>query len=118
MSTDGACPHCVEYLPQALEDIKREAAYLADKTGSYAASERFGTQITEAAETLRSFPYRRPVFRSLRNVAHEMRWLLAGRWYLFYWIEEERHAVVIALVIYAQKNLDSIDVADLYPHLG
>lgn len=118
MPADVAHPFDVEYLPRALEDIKEEAAYLADKTGSTAASERFGRRITEAAESLKDFPYRRPVYRSLRNTAHEVRWLLADRWYLFYWIEEERRVVVIALVIYAQRNLEEIDVADLYPHLG
>lgn len=55
---------------------------------------------------------------TLRSVPHEMRGLLADRWYLLYWVDEERRTVVVARVVYARRNLDEIDVPDLYPHLG
>lgn len=118
MQTDDAQSYDVELLPQAIGDIEEEVVYVSKVTGSCSSGERLVARIAEAAESLRNFPYGRPVYRPLRNVSHEMRWLLEGRWYLFYWIEEERQTVVVARVIYARRNLEEIDIADLYPHLG
>lgn len=108
----------VEYLAAALRDIEEAVSYVAHELHDATAAERLGARIVETAESLPEFPHRRPVYRALATTEHEVRWILAGRHYLFYWVDEDARMVTIARVVYARRDLGSVRTEDIYPHLG
>lgn len=52
-------------------------------------------------------PYRHAVYVPLKPPAHEYRTVRSGNYLVFYWVEEQRKAVVIARVAYGKADVSA-----------
>ncbi len=82
--------------------------YISKELQNPEAATRLAMNLTEAAESLLTFPYSTPVYQPIRSVKHEYRKILVQNYLIFYWIDEEKKLVTIARVIYAKRNFNRL----------
>ena len=97
----------LEFLPSARQDLIDTVRYITEKLKNPDAADRIAEEIVAAAESLREFPYRNPVFRPMKPLEREVRSVPAGNYLLFYWVEEEEKRVTIARILYARRDLEA-----------
>ena len=61
-------------------------------------------EIIQAADSLQEMPCRCPFYLPLRPLQKEYRRLFVQRWYLYYWIDEEKKTVMISRVIHGRRR--------------
>lgn len=98
----------LEYLPIAKKDMVEIVQYISKELQNPEAATRLAMNLTEAAESLLTFPYSTPVYQPIRSVKHEYRKILVQNYLIFYWIDEEKKLVIIARVIYAKRNYNRL----------
>ena len=77
---------------------------LTDEIDSPEAAGHITTALVNAAESLRTMPYRHPVHTPLRRTRHEYRGPRAGAYLIFYWTDEDPPLVTIARVIHSRPD--------------
>lgn len=97
----------VEYLPSADRDLVNAIRYIAYELKNPTAAERFGSGMVAAIESLATMPYRKRVYQPIRPLKHEYRFISHANYHAFYWIEEERQAVVVARILYARSDIST-----------
>lgn len=98
----------LEYLPIAKKDMVEIVQYISKELQNPEAATRLAMNLTEAAESLLTFPYSTPVYQPIRSVKHEYRKILVQNYLIFYWIDEEKQLVTIVRVIYAKRNYNRL----------
>ncbi|MBR2801831.1 MAG: type II toxin-antitoxin system RelE/ParE family toxin [Erysipelotrichaceae bacterium] len=94
----------IAYQEAALHDLKEIVHYIAEASGEPAAAERLAEEIIQAADSLQEMPYRCPLYLPLRPLQKEYRRLFVQRWYLYYWVDEEKKTVMISRVIHGRRR--------------
>ena len=103
----------IEYLPSALLDLTEIADYIGVKLNNPEAADRLSETIVSTIEKLTDMPYRYPVYYpvatfSVKPLKMEYRKMVIKNYLVFYWVNEEKHLVTIARVIYGGRNIDNI----------
>ena len=103
----------IEYLPSALRDLTEIADYIGVKLNNPEAADRLSETIVSTIEKLTDMPYRYPVYYpvatfSVKPLKMEYRKMVIKNYLVFYWVNEEKHLVTIARVIYGGRNIDNI----------
>ena len=103
----------IEYLPSALLDLTEIADYIGGKLNNPEAADRLSETIVSTIEKLTDMPYRYPVYYpvatfSVKPLKMEYRKMVIKNYLVFYWVNEEKHLVTIARVIYGGRNIDNI----------
>jgi len=93
------------YLEQAKDDLKEIAAYVAYELKNPSAALRLAVKITDAAETVRTFPYANGVYSPIRPLKHEYRRVTVENYMLFYYVDEALKTVTVSRIIYGKRNL-------------
>ena len=106
-------PYQIEYLPSALRDLTEIADYIGGKLNNPEAADRLSETIVSTIEKLTDMPYRYPVYYpvatfSVKPLKMEYRKMVIKNYLVFYWVNEEKHLVTIARVIYGGRNIDNI----------
>ena len=103
----------IEYLSSALRDLTQIADYIGVKLNNPEASDRLSESIVSTIDKLAEMPYRYPIYYPLaafpvKPLKLEYRKLVVKNYLVFYWLNEEKHLVTIARVIYGGRNIDNI----------
>ena len=103
----------IDYLPSALRDLTEIADYIGGKLNNPEAADRLSETIVSTIEKLTDMPYRYPVYYpvatfSVKPLKMEYRKMVIKNYLVFYWVNEEKHLVTIARVIYGGRNIDNI----------
>lgn len=98
----------IDYLESAFSDLKEIVSYISFTLNDPRKASQFAEAVIQAAESLADFPYRRPVYYSLRPLEKEFRYIVVEHYMVFYWIDEEMKKFIIARIIYAKRNIASI----------
>lgn len=96
--------HRIVFMPGARQNALDIAGYITDELDSPEAAGHITTALVNAAESLRTMPYRHPVHTPLRRTRHEYRGPRAGAYLIFYWIDEDPPLVTIARVIHSRPD--------------
>ena len=97
--------YSVEILPVARQDLIEIVRYVTITLNSPQAAQRLADQLMDGIQSLRTLPYRRPVYHPIRNLEHDFRALRVGNYLVFYWVDEEPQLVTVARVIYAKSDI-------------
>ena len=98
----------LEYLPIARQDMIEIARYIGQELNNSAAAATLAEELIGAAENARSFPYAAPSYTPIRRMKREYRKLLVRNYFMFYWVDEEKHLITVARVIYAKRDFTSM----------
>lgn len=94
----------IEYLPIARDDMLDIMRYISRELNNPVAASRLATQLVNAAEDIRKFPYSAPAYTPIRALKHEYRKIPVQNFLIFYWVDEHKKLVTIARIIYAKRN--------------
>ncbi|MDR1271562.1 MAG: type II toxin-antitoxin system RelE/ParE family toxin [Clostridiales Family XIII bacterium] len=97
----------LEYLPVAKQDMAGIARYISHLSNP-AAAERLATEMIEAAERLKAFPYACPAYHPTRPLLREYRRLPVGNYLMFYSIDEAQKLITVVRVIYARRAYENL----------
>ena len=95
----------IEYLPSALQDLKEIAYYTGFKLQNPEAAENLSEKIVSTVEKLAEKPYRYPVYYPMKQLEREYRKITEQNYLIFYWVDEDKHLVTVAKVIYCNKQV-------------
>ena len=98
----------LEYLPIAAQDMVEIARYISNELSNPSAALNLANEMVEAAESLRYFPYSKPVHLTAKPLKHEYRRLTVKNYVMFYWVNEAEKLIVISRVIYARRDFDKL----------
>ena len=98
--------HHLDYLPVALDDMVEIVSYIANDLSNPAAADRLADEFVEKAEGLREFPFRNPIYRTVKPVKYEYRTLAVKNYVMFYFVIGD--LITIARVVYARRNFDGL----------
>lgn len=98
----------IEYLPSALHDLTEIAYYIGVKLQNPLAADNLAEKVVSAVEKLTEMPYRYPVYYPIKPLQREYRKIIVKNYLVFYWVEEEKHLVTIARVIYGGRQMEDI----------
>lgn len=98
----------IHFLENALEDLKEIVSYIAHTLRNPLTAEKLSKEILSQINNLAIFPYQCPAYQPLYPLSHEFRRLRVKNYFIFYWIEEDKHEVIIARVIYARRNIQNL----------
>ena len=98
----------IHFLENALEDLKEIVSYIAHTLRNPLTAEKLSKEILSQIKNLATFPYQCPAYQTLYPLSHEFRRLRVKNYFIFYWIEEDKHEVIIARVIYARRNIQNL----------
>jgi len=98
----------LEYLPIAMQDMVEISRYISQELCNPSAAEKFANEMIDAAEGLTVFPYSMPVHFTPRPLKHEYRRLVVKNYVMFYWVNEKDRRVVMARVMYARRDFDTL----------
>ena len=103
----------MEYLPSALRDLTEIADYIGVKLNNHEAADRLSENIVSKIDKLAEMPYRYPIYYPLaafpvKPLKMEYRKMVVKKYLVFYWVDEEKHLVTIARVIYGGRNIDDV----------
>ncbi|EID85993.1 addiction module toxin, RelE/StbE family [Treponema sp. JC4] len=100
--------YIIEYLSDALEDLKEITSYITNNLQNPSAAKKNYMEIIAEIESLSDFPYSAPIYYPLRPLKKEYRKLLVNNYLIFYWVCEKAKTVTIARIIYARRNISRI----------
>ena len=86
------------------KDMVEAVRYISEELKNPIAAERLATELIEAGDSIRTFPYANPVHMPIRPLGHEYRKLVVHNHLMFYWVDEEKKLVTVARVIYARRD--------------
>ena len=100
----------IEYLPSALRDLTEIADYIGVKLNNPEAADRLSENLVSTVEKLGEMPYRYPVYFplaafSVKPLKFEYRKMVVKNYLVFYWVNEEKHLLTIARMIYGGRNI-------------
>lgn len=98
----------VDVLPVAMDDMVQAVRYVAVNLHSRKAAESLMRRLGDAAQALSSFPYSHPSYRPVRPLLHDYRRVMVGNYAMFYWVDDDKHTVTVARVIYARRDISRI----------
>lgn len=101
-------PYQIEYLPSALRDLTEIATYIGIRLQNPSAADKLAEQIVSTVEQLTVMPYRYPIYYPVKPLKREYRKIVVKNYLVFYWVDEEKHLVTIARVIYGGRNTDDV----------
>lgn len=93
--------HIVE---QAYYHIASIVQYYYDLHGDYKIVQQIATTIFKAISSLKTFPCRTPIYT--KRHAHEIRKLGAGRYLIFYTVNDDSYAVNVISVFHAKQDYE------------
>lgn len=96
--------YTVEYLPLALNDLKKIAKYIAEKLGSPKVAISLVKEITDAVEAVREFPYSQSFYTPIKTLTHEYRKLVVNNYLVFYWVSDSTQVITVARILYNRRN--------------
>ncbi len=94
----------LEYLPSAQRDMLDIVTYIGKVLCNPIAADRLAHKFIDEVEKVRDFPYSMPMYYPIRELEHDYRKLLVDNYIMLYWVEEVRHCVTVARVIYAKSD--------------
>jgi plasmid stabilization system protein ParE len=94
----------LEYLPLAQQDMVDIVTYISKDLCNPIAADKLAHKFIDEAEKIRDFPYSMPAYYPIRELGHDYRKLLVDNYIMFYWVDETRHCVTVARVIYAKSD--------------
>lgn len=94
----------LEYLPVAQKDMIEIMRYISLKLQNPDAANHLAVELIQAAESVLTFPYAMPVYRSIRPLKYEYRKILVQNFFIFYMINEDKKLVTVSRVIYAKRD--------------
>ncbi len=94
----------LEYLPLARQDLIEIVRYISRELKNPEAAERLAVKLTDAAESVLSFPYACPAYIPIRPLRHEYRKLAVQNYLMLYWVDNLNQVVTAARVIYARRD--------------
>lgn len=98
----------LDYLPLAKKDMVEIVQYISHKLGNPVAALRLAQDFISAGERLTTFPYASPVYLPIRTLQHEYRTARVRNYLMFYWVDEVDKCIVIARVLYAKRDHDTL----------
>jgi len=96
----------LDYLPIALDDMTAIVGYIANDLLNPTAADSLADEFIDKVEALRDFPFRNPVYRSIKPTKHEYRTQPVKSYVMFYFITG--NLITIARVVYARRNFDGL----------
>jgi len=96
----------LDYLPIALDDMTAIVGYIANDLFNPTAADSLADEFIDKAEGLRDFPFRNPVYHSIKPTKHEYRTQPVKNYVMFYFITG--NLITIARVVYARRNFDGL----------
>lgn len=96
------------YLPIARRDLVEVVQYVARDLCNPEAAQRLAVDLVNAAENAAEFPYANAGYVSIRRLKHEYRRTIVHNYVMFYWVDEVKHEVTIARVLYVKRNLEKL----------
>jgi len=94
----------LEYLPVARQDMIEIVRYISQELKNPTAADQLTTELIEAGDGIPRFPYANPVYTPIRPLKHEYRKLLVQKYFMLYWVDEEKRLVTVARVVYAKRD--------------
>lgn len=109
----------LNFLPLAKDDLCEIAHYISHELSNPAAAAKLSEELIDVAESLRRFPYSGQAYFPIRPLHRNYRRVLVKNYFIFYYINEEKHLITIARVIYArrsalEKALENKIIAGMY----
>lgn len=98
----------LEYLPVARQDMIDIVRYISQELMNPKAAGRLAMELIEAGDGILKFPYTNPVHTPIRPLKHEYRKLLVQNYIMFYWVDEMKHLVTVARVVYAKRDYERL----------
>ena len=98
----------LEYLPIARQDMVEIVRYISQKLGNPQAADQLAQKLIEAGDGIPAFPYANPAYVPIRPLGHEYRKLTVGNYLMLYWVDEARHTVTVARVLYAKRDYGTL----------
>ncbi len=100
--------YAVRYLITAVTDMQEIISYISKQLCNPEAASRLADEFIEAGNSIADFPYGRPVYRPIRELAHEYRPIYVKNYIMFYWVDENSKTVNIERVIYSKSNIKNL----------
>ena len=94
----------INYLDTAQNDLLNIAEHISNILRNPSAARRQAMRIRDAIDYAAENPYMYPVYYPVEKLKHDYRRIPAGRYLVFYWVEEERKTIHIARVLYSRRN--------------
>lgn len=98
----------VEFLPVALTDLIDIIKYIRYDLESVSAAEKLLIQIGKMTSVLEQFPYTYQAYVPIRNLNHEYRRAVIGKYLVFYWVDEQEKKVTVARIIYSRRKYEDL----------
>lgn len=92
----------IVFSPDALDDLKRTKAYIAEELCSERAAINTISKITKQIHLLESFPESGAPLSSVINIANDYRFLVCGNYIAFYRYDQNK--VFIIRVLYGRRD--------------
>lgn len=96
------------YLPLTRRDMAEIVRYIACELHNPDAAQRLATELVDAAERVAAFPYANEGYIPIQRLKHEYRRVIVHNYVMFYWVDEKRHEVTIARVVYVKRDLKDL----------
>jgi len=96
----------LEFLPIAQQDMIDIVSYISHDLSNPTAADELAEEMIEKAEKLRDFPFRNPVYPSIRSLKYEYRKQLVKKYIMFYYVTG--NLITIARVIYSRRDFDNL----------
>lgn len=94
----------LEFLPLAKDDLCEIAYYISHELSNPSAATKLSEELIDVAESFRRFPYSGQAYFPIRPLHRSYRRILVKNYFMFYFVNEEKHLVTIARVIYARRS--------------
>lgn len=94
----------LDFLPVAQKDMIDIVMYISKVLCNPVAANRLAEKFINEAEKLRDFPYSLPAYYPIRPLEREYRKLIVDNYIMFYWVDETKHCITVARVIYAKSD--------------
>lgn len=94
----------VEITEIALDDMREAVMYMRDALKSSQAAECFLEPFFEVADSLKTYPERRPLVRDFELARRGYRWCSVGNFMLFFTADGEARHVVVERVLYGASD--------------
>lgn len=95
----------LEFLSLAKDDLCEIAYYISHELSNPTAATKLSEELVDAAESLRRFPYSGQAYFPIRPLHRSYRRFLVKNYFIFYYVNEEKHLITIARVIYARRSV-------------
>jgi toxin ParE1/3/4 len=96
------------YLPIARQDVYDTVLYIAGQLQNGKAAIDLLESLDHSITLLQEFPYAHRIYRSVKPIDSEYRFMPVGNYLIFYLVKEQEKLVEIHRVLYAKTDLSRV----------